>query len=134
MTAAAPQVPKIRLTEPWNGDPQFLVDQAVHQLRMTEQDPDLDWLWRLSAAIMARIADHLDAVVPFDADPAAVAIPDPITEACISALVEAYRRKEAAFGIIGAWDANGVAMRVSRDWLDPVYAALQPYRQRFGLA
>jgi hypothetical protein len=127
-------VPKIRLTEPWNGDPQFLVDQAVHQLRMTEQDPDLDWLRRLSAAIMGRIADHLDAVVPFDADPATVAIPDPVTEACITALVEAYRRKEAAFGIIGAWDANGVAMRVSRDWLDPVYAALQPYRQRFGLA
>lgn len=134
MTAAAPQVPKIRLTEPWNGDPQFLVDQAVHQLRMTEQDTDLDWLRRLSAAIMARVAAHLDEAVPFDADPAAVAIPDPVTEACITALVEAYRRKEAAFGIIGAFDANGVAMRVSRDWLDPVYAALQPYRQRFGLA
>jgi len=134
MTAAAPLVPKIRLTEPWNGDPQFLVDQAMHQLRMAPQDPDVDWLQRLSQAIMARIADHLDGVVPFDADPSTTAIPDPVTEACITALVEAYRRKEAAFGIIGAFDANGVAMRVSRDWLDPVYAALQPYRQRFGLA
>lgn len=106
----------------------------MHQLRMPETDPDVDWLRRLSMAIMARVADHLDGATPFDADPATVAIPDPVTEACITALVEAYRRKEAAFGIVGAWDSNGVAMRVSRDWLDPVYATLQPYRVQFGLA
>lgn len=134
MTAALPAVPAIRLAEPWNGDPAFLVEQAMHQLRMPETDPDVDWLRRLSMAIMARVADHLDGATPFDADPATVAIPDPVTEACITALVEAYRRKEAAFGIVGAWDSNGVAMRVSRDWLDPVYATLQPYRVQFGLA
>ena len=106
----------------------------MHQLRMSESDPDVDWLSRLSMAIMARVDAHLDGATPFDADPATVAIPDPVLEACVTALVEAYRRKEAAFGIVGAFDANGVAMRVSRDWLDPVYATLQPYRQQFGLA
>jgi len=134
MTGALPVVPKIRLAAPWDGDPAYLVEQAMVQLRMSESDPDIDWLRRLSMAIMARVDAHLDGDQPFDVDPTTVAIPDPVTEACITALVEAYRRKEAAFGIIGAFDSNGIAMRVSRDWLDPVYATLQPYRVNFGLA
>ena len=73
MTAALPAVPAIRLAEPWNGDPAFLVEQAMHQLRMSDTDPDVDWLRRLSMAIMARVNDHLDGLQPFDVDPTTVA-------------------------------------------------------------
>jgi hypothetical protein len=61
-------------------------------------------------------------------------VPPAITTACVLALIDAYRRKDATFGIIGAWSPDGVALRVSRDWLDGVKASLQPYRVRFGVA
>jgi hypothetical protein len=118
---------------PWDGDPTFIVEEARKILRLAADDPDLDRLGRLAFVVMELVRQQLDAEVPYD-DPAAAPIPDPITDACITALVEQYRRKDAPFGITGAWSADGVAMRVSKDWLDPVLFALQPYKSRWGVA
>ena len=118
---------------PWTGDPAFIVEEAAGILHLDSTDPDLERLGRLAYVVMELVRRHLDALVPFD-DPAAEPIPDPVTDACITALVEQYRRKDAPFGITGAWSADGVAMRVSKDWLDPVLYALQPYRAAWGVA
>ena len=125
--------PIIRITAPWSGDPAWVVEKTLEILKMNESDPDVPRIQRLAQAVMALVAHRLDCPVPFD-DPSVAPIPDPIAEACVNATVEAYRRKDAPFGIVGAWSADGVSMRVSRDWLDAVYFALQPYRQRFGIA
>lgn len=118
---------------PWTGDPAFIVEEARQILRLDSTDPDLERLGRLAYVVMDLVRHQLDAPIPFDA-PDAAPIPDPVTDACITALVEQYRRKDAPFGITGAWSADGVAMRVSKDWLDPVLFALQPYKQAWGVA
>jgi hypothetical protein len=109
------------------------VEQARTLLRLDSSDPDLARLGQLAYAATALVDDRLGGAVPFD-DPTAAPIPDPVTQACVTVLVEAYRRKDAPFGITGAWSADGVAMRVSKDWLDPVLFALQPYVQAWGVA
>jgi len=115
---------------PWTGDPAFIVEQARVMLRLDSMDPDLERLGRLAYVIKDLVDRQLDGPEPFDSQ----AIPDPVTDACITALVEQYRRKDAPFGITGAWSADGVAMRVSKDWLDPVLHSLQPYKQAWGVA
>src|SRR6478736_261125 len=119
----------------WDGNPTFLVDSVRSILSIGPTDPDVqNRLVPLSYAVTSLVREHLDEALPFDDIDQTKVIPDPITQACVYALLEAYRRKDAPFGIIGAWSSDGVAVRVSRDWLDGVKAALQPYRERFGVA
>lgn len=119
---------------PWTGDPAELAESARKILRLAPTDADVtDRLVPLSWSIVELIRDTLAAPVSFD-DPAAAPIPETIHQAGISALVESYRRKDAPFGVTGAWNADGVAIRVTPDWLDGVRFALQPHRVGFGIA
>lgn len=130
----APQGPAFPNPNPWDGDPAFLVEQAQLILRLDSTDPDLERLGRLAFVVTELVRQQLDAPLPFDDVAQLQPIPDPITDACVTTLVEQYRRKDAPFGITGAWAADGVALRVSRDWLDPVRHVLQPYKERWGVA
>lgn len=134
MTAVVPLGPAFPNPEPWDGDPAFLVEQAAEILRLDSQDKDMDRLARLAYVVTELVRQQLDCSIPFDDVAQTQPIPDPVTDACVTTLVEQYRRKDAPFGITGAWAADGVALRVSRDWLDPVLTVLQPFKQRFGLA
>jgi len=117
---------------PWDGSPAALVEYARQRLTLSPTDPDLPWLGQLADAVIALVDEYLDSPEPpFNT---LGAVPPAITTACVLALIDAYRRKDATFGIIGAWSPDGVALRVSRDWLDGVKASLQPYRVRFGVA
>jgi len=119
----------------WDGNPTFLVDSVRSILSIGPADPDVqNRLVPLSYAVTTLVREHLDETLPFDDVDQTTVIPDPITQACVYALLEAYRRKDSMFGIIGAWSSDGIAVRVSRDWLDGVKAVLQPYRERFGVA
>jgi len=119
---------------PWDGDPAFIVEAAAGILHLDSTDPDMTRLGRLAYVVMDLVRHQLDWVLAFDDPAQGEPIPDPATDACITALVEQYRRKDAPFGITGAWSADGVAMRVSKDWLDPVLFALQPYKAQWGVA
>lgn len=119
---------------PWDGDPAFIVEEAAKILHLDSTDPDMERLGRLAYVVMDLVRRQLDWVLAFDDPTQGQPIPDPVTDGCITALVEQYRRKDAPFGITGAWSADGVAMRVSKDWLDPVLFALQPYKQQWGVA
>jgi hypothetical protein len=110
------------------------VEQARTILRLDPMDPDLERLGRLAFVVTELVRQQLDAELAFDDITQTQPIPDPITDACITVLVEQYRRKDAPFGITGAWAADGVALRVSRDWLDPVHHVLQPYKEQWGVA
>jgi hypothetical protein len=119
------------ITPPWDGDPRYLVEQAAARLTLGPTDPDLPWLGQLADAVVDQVRQYLDSPA---VDPLAEPVPAPVTVASILALVEAYKRKDATFGITGAWSGDGVALRISRDWLDGVKTALQPYRVTFGVA
>jgi hypothetical protein len=126
MTAPAPAAP------PWTGDPVDLVEYARIRLALGPSDPDLLWLGQLADSVIQQIDLYLDHTgPPFNA---AGVVQPAVTTSAILALIDAYRRKDATFGIIGAWSPDGVALRVSRDWLDGVKASLQPFRVRFGVA
>ena len=125
MTSFPPAAP------PWDGDPTKLVEYARVRLTLSPTDPDLPWLAQLADAVVELVALYLDPGA--GATPPAT-VPPSVTTSSILALIDAYRRKDATFGIIGAWSPDGTALRVSRDWLDGVKAALQPFRVRFGVA
>lgn len=119
---------------PWDGDPAQVAEEARALLRMDPSDPDvIDRLVPLSWAASDLVKLHLAAVVPFDDVNAPAEVPEPIHQACIAVVLDAYRRKDTSFGITGAWSNDGINLRVSRDWLDPVLLVLQPYRERFGV-
>ena len=118
---------------PWDGDPADLVEFARQRLGLSTNDPDMPWLGQLADSVIALVDAYLDSPGDSFNTPEAF-IPPPVTSACVLALIDAYRRKDATFGIIGAWSPDGVALRVSRDWLDGVKAQLQPFRVQFGVA
>lgn len=115
---------------PWDGTLDWLVETARVRLGLSANDPDLEWLYYLAASVVDQIVRYLDEP---GHPPLAAPVPDAVTTSAVMALVEAYSRKDAKFGITGAWSADGIALRVSADWLDGVKAALQPYRVRFGV-
>jgi hypothetical protein len=116
---------------PWDGSVQWLVDSARVRLGLTPNDPDVEWLGYLAASVIDQIVNFLDEP---GHPPLAAPVPPPVTTASVQALVEAYSRKDAKFGITGAWSSDGVALRVSADWLDGVKAALRPYVVQYGMA
>lgn len=117
---------------PWDGSPAALVEYARQRLTLGPTDPDLPWLGQLADAVIALVDEYLDD--PGNPFNTLGPVPPAVTTSCILALIDAYRRKDATFGIVGAWSPDGVALRVSRDWLDGVKASLQPYRVQFGMA
>jgi len=125
MTSFPPAAP------PWDGDPTKLVEYARVRLTLSPTDPDLPWLAQLADAVIELINARIDRV---SGSTPSGAVPPSVTSSAILALIDAYRRKDATFGIIGAWYPDGVALRVSRDWLDGVKASLQPHREQFGVA
>jgi hypothetical protein len=117
---------------PWTGDPAALVDMARVRLALSPSDPDLEWLGQLADSVIQQVDLYLDHQgPPFNTEGE---VQPAVTTSCVLALIDAYRRKDATFGVIGAWSPDGVALRVSRDWLDGVKASLQPFRVRFGVA
>ena len=117
---------------PWDGSPAALVEYARERLALKPSDPDLPWLGQLADSVIQQIDLYMDhAGPPFNE---AGAVQPAVTTSAVLALIDSYRRKDATFGIIGAWSPDGVALRVSRDWLDGVKASLQPFRVRFGVA
>lgn len=116
---------------PWDGSVAWLVDTARVRLGLVPGDPDVEWLGYLAVSVTDQIVNFLDE--PGHPPPTGP-VPGPITTAAVTALVEAYARKDAKFGVTGAWSPEGIAMRVSADWLDGVKAALRPYVVQRGIA
>ena len=116
---------------PWDGSVEWLVETARVRLGLGPADPDIGWLFYLGQSCIDQIVRWLDEP---GHPPLTGPVEPPITTASVVALVEAYARKDAKFGVTGAWSSEGVALRVSADWLDGVKAALRPYQKQRGVA
>lgn len=75
--------------------------------------PDIDWATICASAVSDGLDHKLIDVAP---------VLDPTTAelrwVALEAGVEAYKRREAVFGVTGYSDLQGVAIRVARDYLD----------------
>lgn len=94
---------------------------------------DIQWsdmcAFAVSAGIDARLEGTLWITPPIE--PAE--LPAEIVWLALSSGVEAYKRREATFGITGYVDLQGAAIRVARDYLEATAPILERYTTR-GLA
>jgi hypothetical protein len=107
-----------------------VAQEALSVLRLTDADVDADRMRRHAATIWALIDGHLDREVPLPLE----ALPGPVFDAAVQATAELYRRKDAPFGVVGAWGTDGEAIRVARDPLTGVESMLAPYKTGWGIA
>jgi hypothetical protein len=100
--------------------------EILEQLRVTVPSPeDRTWADVCAAAVNAGISSRL-------ADAALVNPPPPelyaeLRWAALTAGTEAYKRREAIFGLTGFVDMAGAAVRVSRDYLESVAPIIARY-------
>jgi hypothetical protein len=103
--------------------------EVLTQVGATSPDADeTAWAGLVAGAIESAIAVRLNGAVIVDPSPA-------FTEIKVAALIaaqEAYKRKEAVFGVTGFADLQGAAIRVARDYMDGVRPILDRYRLGAG--
>jgi hypothetical protein len=85
--------------------------------------PDREWAELCASAISAGLDGRLEGVEP-PLDPASA--PE-LAWSALLAGVEAYKRREAAFGLTGYVDLQGAAIRVARDYLESVAPIIARY-------
>ena len=89
--------------------------------------PDTDetnWATACAAAVESAITQRLNGAVI--ADPSGAH--DELHVAARIAAAEAFKRKEAIFGVTGYADLQGAAIRVARDYMDSVRPIIDRYR------
>lgn len=88
---------------------------------------DREWAAACAAAVSAGLDYRLMGSVWVNPliDPAPV--PAELTWAALNAGVEAYKRREAAFGLTGFVDLQGAAIRVARDYLEAIAPIVARY-------
>ncbi len=113
---------------PW--DTSDIAARAMEVLRLDPADRDAARILDHAATAADRIDGYLDLLDPFPAD----SIPGAVQEVAVSVTVELYRRKDAPFGILDSWSADGVFARVPSDPLRMHEAVLSRYKRRQGVA
>ena len=83
-----------------------------------------DWADACAAAVESAIGIRLGGAVIEEPSGAH----DELTVAARLAAAEAYKRKEATFGVTGFSDLQGAAIRVARDYMDGVYPVVNRHR------
>lgn len=106
-----------------------VAELAMEELRLGSTDLDSTRINRKAAVAADLVARHIGWSEPFPTE-----WPSTVIDAAITVAVELYRRKDAPFGIAGAWSQDGEVMRVSADPLAGVKAQLAPYRRAWGIA
>jgi hypothetical protein len=87
------------------------------------------WADACAAAVESAITERLGGAVI--ADPSGAL--DELKVAARIAAAEAYKRKEAIFGVTGFADLQGNAVRVARDYMDGVRPIVDRYRIYTGI-
>jgi hypothetical protein len=88
----------------------------------TPTQADTEWAEACAKAVNDGILVRLNGAAITDPPP------DELVTAAIMAGGEAYKRKEAPFGVTGFNDIEGAAVRIARDYLD----GIKPLIDRYG--
>jgi hypothetical protein len=104
----------------WVTGDEILVQSGAASDPSAAAPADKTWADLCAAAVSGGFDAKLDGVT-FATPPAE------LTFAALTAGVEAYKRREATFGLTGYVDMQGAAIRVSRDYLDAIAPLLARY-------
>ncbi len=106
--------------------------EILEQLHVTAPAAeDVTWADLCAGAVNGGIGHRLaDAAL---ISPVVPPLYDELRFAALVAGVEAYKRREAAFGLTGYMDLQGAAVRVARDYLAGVEPIISRYAT-FGIA
>lgn len=96
-------------------------DILQHVGNTSPSSADTYWAAQCAEAVSSGINRYLGVA----ADPLPEGALEEIAPAAIVAGTEAYKRREAPWGMTGYLDLQGAALRVSRDWLDSIRPQLQ---------
>jgi hypothetical protein len=113
-------------------DPAQVLADVLDVLRLPATDDDADRLEALiptAALLVEAFIDRGDSPLP-DAPP----MHPLIRTAMTNVVIELYRRKDAPFGVLNAWSADEVTVRITTDPLRGVLKILLPLKRRFGIA
>ena len=100
-------------------------DEIRAQAGNLAPDPADTWAIVCADAVSSGIDARMEGVTV--ADPAD--FPE-LQWSALTAGVEAYKRKEAVFGLTGFADLQGAAIRISRDYLEAVAPQIARYATR----
>lgn len=118
-------------TLPWTADTTEVRDRALGLLKLGPSDFDAARLASCARTAVEQCDNFLDrGDQQFTAD----AVPSSVMDAAVFVTRELYERKDAPFGVLGAWSQSGEAMRIARDILAGVEYLLMPYKLGWGLA
>ena len=102
--------------------------QALAVLRMDGTDVDAGRVADSADVAVARLDAYLDSVDPVDT----TVIPE-LIQGAVELTVEVYRTKDAPWGVLDAWSADTVPVRISSDRLRSVRSLIIAHKARFGV-
>ena len=112
-----------------------VADQAMATMHLKDDDPDADVV-ATGVQVAAQLIDTYVGVgfMPVRSDGTGLA-PEPVQQAVLVVGVEMYRRRDAAFGVLNAYNQSDFGpVRISTDWLKGVESILRPYmRDHLGV-
>lgn len=116
-----------------------VVDQAMATMHFKTGDPDAEVVGT-AVQVAAQLVDTYVGVgsmpvVPPTGDEVQALAPEPVQQAVLIVGIEMYRRRDAAFGVLNAYNQSDFGpVRISTDWLKGVEAILRPYmRDHLGV-
>lgn len=114
---------------PW--DLPAITAAALDVLRLDPTDQDAD---RIATAAMVATAD-VEAELDYETSPWATAadIPPAVTWVATVRTVEAYRRKDAPFGLADSFSPDGASVYLPANHRRGTSSVLAPYRSRRGV-
>lgn len=112
---------------PWVTGPDILLHAGATAEGQTPSAEDAAWADACAAAVSAGFDHRLAGVTGIVGDE-----PE-LVWAARGAGVEAYKRREAVFGLTGYVDLQGAAIRVARDYIEAVAPTIARYAT-FGIA
>jgi hypothetical protein len=99
----------------------------AHAGKRTPTAEDEEWAALCAQAVNAGMDHRLEGALYVDPPP-----PAELTFAALQAGTEAFKRREAVFGLTGYVDLQGAAVRIARDYLEAQAPIIQRYAT-FGL-
>ena len=105
-------------------------DEILQHVRVAAPKPDdVSWADECASAVSHGIDNYL-GVQP---DPLPVGMYEEVRANALTAGGDAYRRRDAPFGMAGYSDVSGISERVARDYLNGIYPQLDRWRS-IGIA
>jgi hypothetical protein len=111
----------------WVTAEEILVGSGASTDPSAAKPADLEWATACAAAVSAGFDRRLEGAAFLSLPIEPPLLPDELRLAARLAGIEAYKRREATFGVTGYVDLQGAAIRVARDYLEAASPIIARY-------